>query len=147
MTRDERGQLAGIEALPFGVLVFVIGILVVANAWAVVDAKLAAAAAAREAARAFVEASDSSAGDARAQDAAADALAGYSRDPDRMTVTHEGGAYGRCQRVTFHVEYRVTLGAVPIINRPALTFTTAARHSELVDPYRNGLPGEAHCVE
>ena len=33
---DDRGQVGGIEALPFGLLVFVVGALLVANAWAVV---------------------------------------------------------------------------------------------------------------
>ena len=47
--------MAGIEALFFGLLVLVFGTLVVANAWGVIDAKLSAAGAAREAARAFVQ--------------------------------------------------------------------------------------------
>ena len=50
------GVVGGIEVLPFGFLVFVAGSLLLANAWAVVDAKLAVEAAAREAGRAYVEA-------------------------------------------------------------------------------------------
>ncbi|MGV3758684.1 MAG: hypothetical protein ACO1PW_03960 [Actinomycetota bacterium] len=49
--RGDRGQVAGIEAIPFGLLIFVLGGLLLANAWAVVDAKLATDAAAREAVR------------------------------------------------------------------------------------------------
>jgi len=30
--RDDRGQVAGIEAIPFGVLIFVVGALLVTNA-------------------------------------------------------------------------------------------------------------------
>ncbi|HZN13749.1 MAG TPA: hypothetical protein VFB78_05755 [Acidimicrobiales bacterium] len=145
--RDERGQLGGIEGVAFGVLVFVIGTLIVADAWAAIDAKLAAASAAREAARAYVEAPDAETADARATDAAARAVAGYGRDPDRMALRHEAVPFERCQRVTFTVQYRVSLGVIPIIDRPARTFVATARHSELVDPYRSGLPGEAHCVE
>ena len=52
----DGGQVGGIEALPFGLLVFVVGALLVANAWAVVDAKLAVDAAARQATRHYVEA-------------------------------------------------------------------------------------------
>ena len=48
--------------LPFGVLIFVVGSLLIANAWAVVDAKLATTAAAREAARAYVESGSAAAG-------------------------------------------------------------------------------------
>ena len=56
--RGDRGQVGGVEALPFGVLVFVVGVLLVVNLWAIVDAKVAATSAAREAARAYVEAAD-----------------------------------------------------------------------------------------
>src|SRR5439155_20334481 len=55
-TLDERGQAAGFEVLPFGLLVLVLGTLLVANAWEVIDAKIAVTASAREAARVFVEA-------------------------------------------------------------------------------------------
>lgn len=143
--RDERGQLGGIEGVAFGVLVFVAGTLVVANAWGVVDAKLAAAAAAREAARAYVEAAPDDA-TSRANDAAAAALAGYGRDPRRMRLAFDTQSYGRCQRVTLTVEYPVSVGSIPLLNRPAATFTAAARHSEIIDPYRNGLPGDATCA-
>jgi anti-sigma-K factor RskA len=144
---DERGQLGGIEGVAFGVLVFVIGTLIIANAWAAIDAKLAAASAAREAARAYVESTDPAVADEAAHDAAAEALAGYGRDPNRMVVKHDAGTLGRCDRVTFTVEYPVTLGAIPLVGRPAKTFVAASRHSELVDPYRSGLSGESHCVE
>ena len=144
-TRDQRGQLGGIEGVAFGVLVFVIGALVIANAWAVVDAKVAASAAAREAARVFVEADDADNGDAAAASAAAAALAGYGRDPARMTVDRGGDPFGRCRRVTFTVTYPVAVGSIPLIGRAATTFVVAARHSELIDPFRAGLGGEARC--
>ena len=37
----DAGQVGGIEALPFGLLIFVVGTLLIANAWAVIDAKFA----------------------------------------------------------------------------------------------------------
>jgi hypothetical protein len=145
--RDESGQLGGLEGLAFGVLVFVIGTLVVVNAWAVIDSKLAAASAAREAARAFVEARTIDDAEADAHRAATAAIEGYGRDPDRMDIFHDDVGFGRCERVTFTVEYRVALGAIPLINRAATTFVAAARHSEIIDPFRDGLPGEARCVD
>jgi hypothetical protein len=45
--RDETGAVGGIEVLPFALLVFVAGTLLLANAWAVVEGKVAASAAAR----------------------------------------------------------------------------------------------------
>ena len=41
--RDERGQVGNVEVLPFGVLIFVVGALLVSNAWAVIDARMAVA--------------------------------------------------------------------------------------------------------
>ena len=74
--RDDHGQVAGIEVLPFGLLTFVVGMLLVANAWGVVDAKMATTSAAREAVRAYVEAPDADAAVARRRCGAA---AGHRR--------------------------------------------------------------------
>jgi mannose-1-phosphate guanylyltransferase len=56
--RGDSGQVGGIEVIPFGILTFVIAMLVIANAWGAIDADLATTSAAREAVRAFVEAPD-----------------------------------------------------------------------------------------
>jgi len=53
--QSERGQIGGFEVLPFGLLLFVSAMLVITNAWAVVDSKFAASSAAREATRAYTE--------------------------------------------------------------------------------------------
>jgi hypothetical protein len=99
--RREDGAVGGFEGLAFGVLIFVVGTLLVANAWAVIDAKVAAASAAREAARAYVEAPSEQAGQAGAAAAAAGALHAHGRDPARMTLGREGGVpFVRCARVT-----------------------------------------------
>jgi hypothetical protein len=153
--RDDRGQMGGVEVLPFGLLIFVIGTLLVANLWAVVDAKLAADAAAREATREFVEAPvvDASATDeaeARAVAAGLDALAAHGRDPERATVEltaleapSGGSGYVRCARATFTATYQVPALTLPWLGGFGGGFDVASSHSELVDPFRNGVPGEA----
>jgi hypothetical protein len=152
---DDRGQMGGAEVLPFGVLIFVIGTLLVANCWAVVDAKLATDAAAREATRAFVEAPvvDASASREAEADAVAaglDALAAEGRDPGRATVALTelaapggGTGYVRCARVTFTATYRVPALTLPWIGGYGGGFEVTSSHTELVDPFRNGVPGEA----
>ncbi|MGH2685611.1 MAG: hypothetical protein ACRDJP_09115, partial [Actinomycetota bacterium] len=75
--QGDRGQVAGIEALPFGVLIFVVGALLVTNVWGVIDAKLAATSAAREAARAFVEAADAASAERSAALAADEAITAH----------------------------------------------------------------------
>jgi hypothetical protein len=145
MRRDDAGQVGGIEGLVFGVLVFVLGTLLVVNAWNVVDAKFAVVAAAREAARAFVEAPDEATAAAGAAQAASDAIQGHGRRPERMRLVHVSGSFARCQRVAFEVRYPVPLGAVPVLNALGSELTVTARHTEIVDPYRSGLAGQADC--
>jgi hypothetical protein len=147
--RDDRGQIAGIEVLPFGVLVFVVGSLLVANAWAVIDAKLAVAAAAREAARTYVETAsdDPRAASASAFAAARDAIAGHGRDPDRLQLTIEPGtSVARCRRVVIHAAYVVPAVTLPWIGGFGSGITANARNSELVDPFRDGVAGTARCA-
>lgn len=141
--RAEDGFVGGAEVFPFGLLVFIIGILLLAGAWGVVDAKQAAVGAAREATRAYVEATGDPA--AAAEAAAADALAAYGRTPAGIeAVARE--PYGRCARVTYEVRTAVALTGLPVIDRAATTITVSGRHSEIVDPLRGGVEGVAECV-
>lgn len=145
---DDRGQVAGIEALPLGVLIFVVGSLLVANAWAVIDTKMAVSSAAREAARTFVESTDRSSARARADAAAREAIASYGRDPARLELTGgEGlGALDRCNPVAFTAAYRVRAIKLPLIGGLG-DVTVRASHTEVVDPFRDRLAetGEALC--
>ena len=145
MIVDERGQ-GGIEAVVLGILVFVAGVLVVANAWGVLDAKLAASSAAREAARAYVEARSADVAPGAADAAAREAMAGHGRAPERATVALVSGSFARCDRVTFEVRYPVPMLTVPFLGSAGTGFVARARHSEVVDPYRSGLAGTAHCA-
>lgn len=147
-TGDDAGQMGGVEMLPFGLLVFVIGTLLVANAWAVVDARMATDAAAREATRRYVEAEVASRAEADAVAAGREALAAFGRDPDNGTVAltrleSRNGGYSRCARATFTATYQVPALTLPWIGGFGDGFTVTSTHSELVDPYRNGVPGSA----
>lgn len=143
---DDSGQMAGMEAVPFGLLIFVTGALLMANAWAVVDAKLAVTAAAREAGRAFVEAPSADAAHRAAAGAAHDSIAGHGRDPAdlRLTIT-DGSGFERCSRVTIGAELSVPAVSLPFIGGFGRPITVRAAHSEVVDPFRSGLDGEAIC--
>jgi hypothetical protein len=144
--RDERGSVGGIEVLPLGVLVLVVGTLLVVNAWAVVDAKLAAGAAAREAARAYVEAAGGGAADQAAHEAAAETVAGYGRDPALLVLQRTEGSFARCERIRFEASYPVPALVLPWIGGFERAITVRASHSEIVDPYRSGIGGEAACA-
>lgn len=152
---DDGGQVGGIEALPFGLLIFAIGTLLVVNAWGVIDAKLAVDAAAREATRSFVEAdvvdrAGTGPAELRAVDAGLEALAAHGRDPRRGRVAltalaaPDGSAtYVRCARATFTAGYTVPALSLPWIGGFGRAFEIESSHSELVDPFRDGVPGDA----
>lgn len=137
--RSESGQ-AGMEVIPFGVLTFVVGALLVANAWAVIDAKMTVSAAAREATRAFVEAPVDADPLALADAAARSAIAGAGRDPARLVLTPLEAEFARCETARFEASYRVPAVVVPWIGGLGSGFTATARYAEVVDPYRSGVP-------
>lgn len=142
---DERGQVGGVEGLIFGVLIFVFGTLLVTNAWGVVDAKLAATAAAREAARTYVEGTSAADADRAARQAAQEAIEGHGRRWDRATMELTGATFARCARITAQVRYEAPLIVIPLLGQHGSGFTVSGKHSELVDPYRSGLGAEGGC--
>ncbi len=145
--RDESGQMAGVEVLPFGLLTFVVGALLVANAWAVIDAKIAVSAAAREATRAFVEAPVDSDPHAMADAAARSAVEGAGRDPAELVLTPLEATFARCETVSFEASYQIPAVRVPWVGGFGDGFTASARHAEIVDPYRTGVPPTVNgCV-
>lgn len=145
--RGDRGAVGGIEVLPFALLLFMVGTLFIANVWAVVDAKLAAGSAAREATRAYVEADDATTADAAARAVAHETLAAHGRDDaGRVTIDPPllDRPFGRCTRVTITVHYRVPALALPWLGGLGDGIDARATHSEVIDAYRGGL-AEGGC--
>ncbi|MEM8708073.1 MAG: hypothetical protein AAGE98_16540 [Actinomycetota bacterium] len=145
--RGDRGQVGGIEVLPFGFFIFISLTLFLVNVWGVVDAKLAVTSASREAARAFVEAPDAAQGFAQAQIRADEALAAYGRDGERASVgTPElPDGFTRCGRVTIEVTYDIPALSIPWIGGFGEVTTVRSTYTELIDPFRDGIPGAATC--
>lgn len=149
--RGDRGQVAGIEVLPFGLLVFLAGTLLVLNIWGVVDAKYAADAAAREATRFVVESvrldRDPAEVRAGARAVAARTFSGHGRAgrPD-VRIHPEDGSLRRCDRIRVTVASRVPAIRIPFVGGFGNGFHVVATHSELVDPLRSGVGGRADCV-
>ena len=143
--RQDESGLAGAEVLPFVVLVFVVGTLVFAQAWAALDAKLAATAGAREAVRTFVEHRGRDTADATGAAVAAGtgAIAGYGIGGNRAVAPIGKSQLRRCERVTFEAHQEVRGLALPQIRRSPIIMR--ARASEIVDPFRHGLAGRAPC--
>jgi hypothetical protein len=144
---EDRGQVAGVEAIPFGLLLFVIGALLIANAWAVIDAKMAVTSGAREAARVYVEAPDHRTGLAQAEEAARAAIAAHGGNVAMVSIagpTSEA-AFERCNHVSFTVSYPVPALTLPFIGGLGHGVDVRSTQTEIVDPFRNDVPGEAVC--
>lgn len=139
---DEQGQVGGIEAVTFGMLVLVVGVLLIANAWGVVDAKSAARTAAREAARTFATAPETSTAraDADAVSAGSETLRemGWANPRDRIVRTQ--GSFDRCDVATYEAIVIVPALRLAWLSPAAASFTVRAYHSERVDPFRSGVP-------
>jgi hypothetical protein len=132
------------EALPFGLLIFVVGALLVASAWSVADTKLAVVSAAREAARTYVEAGSTDEARAAGTAAAVEAMANHGRAGPVTVEFDDPPSFTRCASVTVRVSYEVPAVPLPWIGGLGST-TVAARHTERIDPHRDGLPGAAVC--
>jgi hypothetical protein len=144
--RGDAGQVAGIESVPFGLLVLVVGILLIAHTWAVVDAKFVATAAAREATRAYVESSERDDAMGAARRAAAEAVERAGRSAATVDLRQAAAGFGRCIHSRFELSVRVPMVGVPWrSNRPSVV--VRAGQQEVVDPYRDGLAGLAECRE
>ena len=147
---DQSGEIAGSELLPFGLLIFVIGVLFFAQVSAVFEAKSAASSAARETTRTFVETPagvDVAEANTTSQDAGMDAISAQGRDPARTSINPIGTlSLERCVRVTFEVSYSVPIISIPLLNGFGDGLTVRSRHSEIIDPFRDGLTGAATCV-
>lgn len=135
-------MVAGLDALVFGVLIFVLGTLLVLGGWRVVDARFAASAAAREAVRAAVVAPVGVGADgmaAAAQDAARQAVAAHGYDPSELRVRAELPlSQTRCAPVRFEVALFVELPLLPRVGGVGSMDVTATADG-LVDPFRSGL--------
>ena len=146
----DGGFVAGLEALAFGVLVFVFGTLILLNAWAVVDAKFATNGAAREAVRAVVETpGGATLSDLQlreiALEAARTASAAHGYAPGAVTIrplTASGTlSQTRCAPVRIEAIVEVRATTLPGLVGPRLT-TVASVHEEVIDPFRSGLRAE-----
>ncbi|WP_436792677.1 hypothetical protein [Actinospongicola halichondriae] len=149
--RGDRGQVAGIEVLPFGLLVFITGALLLTNIWGVVDAKFAADAAAREATRYVVESARSDVDVATiragATDVALQTLDDHGRPgPADVVLRPDAAVLTRCQRIEVTVSTEVPAVRIPFIGGFGRPFAIVATHSELIDPTRSGVDGRADCI-
>ena len=144
--RGDSGQVGGFEVLPFGFLLFVSATLLFVNVWGVIDAKLAVTSAAREAARAYSESDNENSARLAASARAVETLDAYGRSGDRASIDIPVlSQFERCTRVTVTVGYEVPGIVVPFLGGLGGSRTVESSFTEVVDPYRDRLEGDARC--
>jgi hypothetical protein len=137
--RGERGQAAGIETIPFGILVFVSVTLLMVNAWGIITNQGVADSIAREYLRAYTSA-DNQPDALRAGRQVARLVADdRGLPPSRVHIT-DATAWGPCAvaQVTVTVDE-------PEIRAPFLggfgTSELTVTHRDRIDAYRVGVSG------
>jgi hypothetical protein len=132
---DEAGFVGGLWGWIFGLLIFVAGTLLVARTWA-----------ARQAARTYVQAPNGIEAGSQAEQAADAALGGYGRNPSAASVALVSGTFSRCSLITIKVSYPAPMLVLPWLGPVGHGGRVSAVNSELVDPFRTGLPGTSSCA-
>ena len=135
--KSERGAAGGAEMLPLGFLVFVVGSIMVLNAWTVVDAWMAVSTASREGARVFVE-SDPTEAWPNASARIEAVMNDYGRGDRAITPTEPAISFERCAIATVTVGYDLAFINLPFLGGFGSLDTIEAQHSERIDPYRSG---------
>ncbi|MCO5313095.1 MAG: hypothetical protein M9952_09220 [Microthrixaceae bacterium] len=132
---DERGYAGGVETVPFGILVFVAGTMLMVNLWAVVDAHVTLDAAARDYLRAYTGAVDRDG----ALDAGTEAL--RRSIGERWTdieVSAPPEPFGPCRPATVRIEVTIDSVRLPFVGTIG-SHTISSTQSELVQPYRGAV--------
>jgi len=131
---DERGQAAGIESIPFGVLIFIGGLLLMVNAWAVVDRRGSVDAAASAYLRSYSSASSADEGRLRGESAARASLGDQLETARALRIRHPAEPFGPCRIAEVVVTVEVPMVEMPFIGKFGRTDVSTTQR-ELVQPY------------
>jgi hypothetical protein len=158
--RTESGQAGG-EVLAIGFVLLVSMILLGMNVWAVIDAKIRVAGAARYTTRTVVESGPTDLADATGtfgplfgehdpNNVATNAVKAALIDKPRLLrevrvrVALSNNA-NRCSVAVVELQVRVPSFGLPHIGPLRNGFLVTSQHSEIVDPFRSGLEGSSAC--
>jgi hypothetical protein len=134
LQRDERGQVAGVETVVFGVLVFVAGLLIATNGWSVLTTRNATSSIAREYLRAYTRQTNEPAARRAGRSAAATVRDTERIRPARVAIV-EPARFGPCVDASVTVTVQVPLARLPFLGEVGSTSVSVTRH-ERIDAYR-----------
>ena len=141
-TSSERGQ-AGIETIPFGVLVFVGGMLLVVNVWSILDARMTVDSAARDYLRAYTNSRNANEGRAAGDRAVRATVAARGRRGDELSVHAPSEAFGPCHPATVTVTLSLPAVRIPFLGSLGAT-DVSSTESELIAPYGSAEGAPLH---
>lgn len=142
---DQSGFVSGSEGLLFGAGVLLITTLIFANVWSVFNARFVGGETARAMGRAYAEANDPMTALAGAYQRGAEVLQTHGQSGEDTKLAIDAQGYERCQPFTIAVSVPVRYSILPGIATHRTAFRVQSTYSDVIDPYRSGLEGEAHC--
>lgn len=145
--RSERGAVAGLEGVMFGILVLVAGTVLVAHAWSVLEARRTLDGAAREYLRAYTEADSPAAARTAGQRALDDVVGGERNTRTAVTATlPDSTRFGPCEQATVSLSSVVPSVRLPFVGAVS-SITVRVTHSEWIDAHREMTSGSAYDPE
>lgn len=142
--RNERGAVAGLDALLFGVLILMAGAVLVINLWSVIETRAALDAAAREYLRSYTSSTDGPTAAARA-DLVARAVLDQRATPLRsvQVLGPDVTQFGPCQPTTVQLSATVPAVRLPFLVDIGGTEVNVTA-TELIPPHRELVQGDHH---
>lgn len=131
VTRNERGVVAGAEALAIGSLVMIAGIVLAVNAWAVIDTHIALDSAAREYLRTYTEADSRGVARMTGAAAASGVLGERNAQVEDLTVS-----FGPCEPARVRISAQVPAIRFPFIDSEWGVRSVEIDAVELIDAHR-----------
>jgi len=146
--RGQGGFVAGSDGLIFGTLVLLCGSLMIINAWAVIDTRVALDSAAREYLRTYGEQPDGPTARAAGERAARTVLSRRGTDSSHLTFTIEPRveSFGPCQLAEVGLIVTVPAIEVPFLDGVGSRSVTVT-HTELVDAHREMSTGPTYSFD
>ena len=95
--------------------------------------------------RPYVESRNVTAAEQAARQAAEDTIRGAGRNPSALILSDNDPTFERCERVVMEASYRVPALTLPFVGGFGKGLTVTGRHSEIIDPFADGLTGGAAC--
>lgn len=140
----ERGAVAGLEGVMFSVLILMGGLVVIVNAWSVIDSRAMLDSAAREYVRTYTRSNDSLSARVAAEHAARRTIITRGRSAERVEfIISTPNGFGPCALMTVSISVQVPTLRAPFLGSFGSS-TATSRLSGLVEAHRQITPDAAY---